>query len=102
MNFDVTEIIEAIVVLISALITTLLVPYLKQKLSDEKRQKLIFWIETAVKAAEQIYGSKTGQQKKEYVVAFLLSKGIVADIDEVTALIESEVYKLTNATEKLS
>ena len=102
MNFDVTEIIEAIVVLISALITTLLVPYLKQKLSDEKRQKLIFWTETAVKAAEQIYAGKTGQQKKEYVVAFLLSKGIVADIDEVTALIESEVYKLTNAAEKLS
>ena len=41
----------------------------------------------------------SGKQKKEYVVAFLLSKGIVADIDEVTALIESEVYKLTN-TEK--
>ena len=100
MNFDVTDIIEAVVVLISALITTFLLPYIKLKLSDEKRQKLIFWIETAVKAAEQIYGSKTGQQKKEYVVAFLLSKGIVADIDEVTALIESEVYKLTNTAEK--
>ena len=100
MNFDVTDIIEAVIVLISALITTFLLPYLKQKLSDEKRQKLIFWIETAVKAAEQLYGSKAGQQKKDYVVAFLLSKGIVADIDEVTALIESEVYKLTNANEK--
>ena len=97
MNFDVTDIIEAVLVLISALITTFLLPYLKQKLSDEKRQKLIFWIETAVKAAEQLYGSKAGQQKKDYVVAFLLSKGIVADIDEVTALIESEVYKLTKA-----
>ena len=64
-----------------------------------QRQKLIFWIETAVKAAEQIYGSKAGQQKKDYVVAFLLSKGIVADVDEVTALIESEVYKLTKAGE---
>ena len=99
MNFDITDIIEAIIVLISALITTFLLPYIRQKLSDEKRQKLIFWIETAVKAAEQIYGSKTGQQKKDYVVAFLLSKGIVADVDEVTALIESEVYKLTKAGE---
>jgi hypothetical protein len=89
-------------VLISALITTFVLPYIKQKLSDEKRQKLIFWIETAVKAAEQLYGSKAGQQKKEYVVAFLLSKGIVADIDEVTALIESEVYKLTNTADKVS
>ena len=102
MNFDVTDIAEALVVLISALITTFVLPYIKQKLSDEKRQKLIFWIETAVKAAEQLYGSKAGQQKKEYVVAFLLSKGIVADIDEVTALIESEVYKLTNTADKVS
>ena len=100
MNFDITDIIEAAVVLISALITTFLLPYLRQRLSDEKRQKLIFWIETAVKAAEQLYGSKAGQQKKEYVVAFLLSKGIVANIDEVTALIESEVYKLTKAQNK--
>ena len=99
MNFDITDIIEAVIVLLSALVTTFLLPYIRQKLSDEKRQKLIFWIETAVKAAEQIYGSKTGQQKKDYVVAFLLSKGIVADVDEVTALIESEVYKLTKAGE---
>ena len=100
MNFDVTEIVECVVLLISALITTFVVPVLRQKLSNDKREKLIFWVKTAVSAAEQIYGSKTGQQKKEFVVAFLLSKGIVADIDEVTALIESEVYKLTNADEK--
>ena len=99
MNFDITDIIEAVIVLLSALVTTFLLPYIRQKLSDEKRQKLIFWIETAVKAAEQIYGSKAGQQKKDYVVAFLLSKGIVANVDEVTALIESEVYKLTKARE---
>jgi hypothetical protein len=96
MNFDITEIVECMVLLVSALITTFVLPVLKQRLSDDKREKLAFWVETAVKAAEQIYGSKTGQQKKDYVVAFLLSKGIVADIDEVTALIESEVFKLTN------
>lgn len=97
MNIDITPIIEAVIVLISAVVTGILVPYLRQKLSDEKRLKLQFWVEIAVKAAEQLYGSKAGQQKKEYVVAFLLSKGIVADIDEVTALIESEVYKLTDS-----
>ena len=100
MNFDVTEIVECVVLLVSAVITTFVIPVLRQRLSDDKRKKLLFWIETAVNAAEQIYGSKTGQQKKEYVVSFLLSKGIVADIDEVTALIESEVYKLTGKGEK--
>lgn len=100
MNFDITEIVECLILLISAVITTFVIPVLRQRLSNDKRQKLLFWIETAVNAAEQIYGSKTGQQKKDYVVSFLLSKGIVADIDEVTALIESEVYKLTGKSDK--
>ena len=100
MNFDITEIVECLILLISAVITTFVIPVLRQRLSDDKRQKLLFWIETAVNAAEQIYGSKTGQQKKDYVVSFLLSKGIVANIDEVTALIESEVYKLTGKSDK--
>ncbi len=101
MNFDFTDIFEGIIMLLSALITTFLIPMLRQKLSDDKKEKLIFWVKTAVKAAEQIYGSKTGQQKKDYVVAFLLSKGIVIDIDEVTALIESEVYKLTDTRQSI-
>ena len=101
MNFDFTDIFEGIIMLLSAVITTFLIPMLKQKLSNDKRDKLIFWVRTAVKAAEQIYGSKTGQQKKDSVVAFLLSKGIVIDIDEVTALIESEVYKLTDTKQTI-
>jgi hypothetical protein len=95
MEFDLTNLIECIITLLSALATAFLIPFLKQKLSDEKQQRLLFWVQVAVAAAEQIFGSKTGQQKKDYVVAFLLSKGIVVDVDEVTALIESEVYKLT-------
>ncbi|MBQ8029128.1 MAG: holin [Clostridia bacterium] len=99
MKFDITAIVQALITLITALITTFALPYIKEKLSVSKLEKLSFWVETAVKAAEQIFGSKTGLQKKEYVVNFLLSKGIVVDIDEVTALIESSVYKLTKEQE---
>lgn len=94
-QFDLTPVIELIIALASALITTFLVPYLKQKLSCEKCENLKKWVCLAVEAAEQLYGNKTGQQKKEYVVSFLLSKGIVFDVEEVNAMIESEVYKLT-------
>lgn len=94
-QFDFTVIIELVIALVSALITTFLIPILKEKLSIEKYEKLKMWVSVAVKAAEQLYGSKTGKQKKEYAVSFLLSKGLVFDVDEVTAMIESEVYKLT-------
>ena len=92
---DYTAIIELIITLLSAVMTAFIIPVLKQKLSAEKADRLRFWVKTAVGAAEQLYGGKTGEQKKKYVVNFLLSKGIVFDVDEVSALIESEVYKLT-------
>ncbi len=98
-NIDLTPVIEALITLISALITLFVIPkltqYLREKLTAEQMTALKQWVKIAVTAAEQLYGSKTGQQKKEYVVSFLLSKGIVFDVDEVTALIESEVYNLT-------
>ncbi len=100
MEFDFTTLIECIVALLSAVVTTFLIPYLKQRLTEEKQSRLLFWVQTAVRAAEQLFGSKAGKQKKEYVVAFLLEKGIVFDVDEVTALIESEVYKLAGINEK--
>ncbi|MGN1419804.1 MAG: phage holin, LLH family [Acutalibacteraceae bacterium] len=95
MKFDLTQLIEAIITLVTAVMTCFLIPMLKQRLSESKQETLKYWTETAVTAAEQLYGSKAGQQKKEYVLSFLLSKGIVVDVDEVTALIESTVYSLT-------
>ena len=100
-TYDITSIIEIVVALLSALVTTFLIPYIKKKISAEKLVELQKWVGIAVDAAEQIYGSKTGNQKKEYVVAFLLSKGIVFDTQEVNALIEAEVHKLTGGKFKV-
>lgn len=99
-NIDYTELIQALIALVSVIITTFLIPLLKKKLSVEKLEELKKWVGIAVNAAEQLYGSKTGQQKKDYVISFLLSKGFVFDIDEVTAMIEAEVYKLTKGAAK--
>lgn len=96
MKTDITQIIELTVTLICSVLTAFVLPIIKDRLSQSKREKLKFWVDTAVKAAEQIYGEKAGQQKKDYVVSFLLSKGIVFDIDEVTSLIESSVYTLSS------
>ncbi len=92
---DYTFIFELITTVASLIITGFIIPFIKERLNTEKREQLEKWVNIAVKAAEQLFGSKTGQKKKEYVVSFLLSKGIVFDVDEVTAMIESEVYKLT-------
>ena len=95
-SIDITPIVEALIALVSLIITGFLIPYLKQKLTNEKREKLRGWVNIAVAAAEQLMKNKSGLEKKEYVVSFLLSKGLVFDVDEVTAMIECEVYKLGN------
>ena len=98
-NFNFTPIFEAIITIVSLVLTGIVIPYIRQRIGEEKTENLKRWVSVGVKAAEQIYDSKAGQQKKEYVVSFLLSKGIVVDVDEVAALIEAEVYKLTNKEE---
>lgn len=95
MTFDYTDLIQALITLVSFIITGYLIPILKQRLSAEKRAKLLEYVRLAVQAAEQIYGSEMGQKKMDYVVDFLYSKGIDFDLDEVEVMIESEVYKLT-------
>lgn len=101
-TYDITPIIEIVVAILSALVTTFLIPYIKKKLSAEKLAELQKWVGIAVEAAEQIYGSKTGKQKYEYVVSFLRSKGIVFDTKEVTALIEAEVHKLSQKAKSIT
>lgn len=100
MKFDITIFLEAAITLVSAVITCFLVPLVKSRLSAQKQETLEYWIAAVVKAAEQLFkgAEKSGTQKKDYVVQFLLSKGLVFDVDEVTALIESEVYKLSNVS----
>lgn len=97
MKIDLTLIIEAALMLLSAALTAFVLPVLRQKLSAEQAERLRDWVRVGVAAAEQLFGSKTGQQKKDYVLSFLLSKGLVVDVDEVTALIESEVYRLSQS-----
>lgn len=90
-----TPIIEAVMALIAAIITTILIPYIRSKTSESQQQKLMAIIQIAVTAAEQIYKeSGMGKQKKAYVINWLSERGITIDDEKLDALIESAVYTL--------
>ena len=99
---DLTEVIVALIGLISVIITTVLVPYLKQKKSAEELAQISetltqiqFWVDIAVQAAEMIYvGSGRGDEKKAYVIEFLNSKGFTIDMNSIDAMIEASVLNL--------
>lgn len=95
---DITPIVIAFVSMIFAIIGIFLIPFVKNKVGEEKFKDISKWVQIAVNAAEQIYNeSGMGEVKKEYVLEFLKKRGITMDIDSIDALIESEVYKLNSS-----
>lgn len=93
--YDLTPIVEAIAALIGVTITCILVPFIRSKTTAEQQKEINAWVKIAVAAAEQIFtGSGRGEEKKEYVIAWLKERGFVVDEGELDALIEAAVYEL--------
>lgn len=76
-------------------VAALLLPWLHQRLGAERLKTLWKWVCVAVQAAEQIFGSGTGEVKKQYVVDWLHTRQIDADHSLLDGLIEAAVRELT-------
>ena len=92
---DLTPIVNAIIALIAAIITTFLIPWIKSKIDAAKLAQIVEWVGIAVRAAEQIYNeSGMGEKKKQYVLDFLADKGFTLDPNSINAMIEAAVKEL--------
>lgn len=92
---DLTPIVNAVIALIAAIVTTFLIPWIKSKIDAAKLAHIVEWVGIAVRAAEQIYNeSGMGEKKKQYVLDFLASKGFTLDPDSINAMIEAAVKDL--------
>lgn len=97
MNVDITIIINAVIALIAAVVSTFLIPWIRSKTTSQQREDLIAWVKIAVAAAEQIYkGSGRGEDKKKYVLDFLAQSGFTVDTDSVNAAVEAAVKQLNS------
>ena len=101
MKIDITQIVVALIGLLSAILTGFLVPWIKSKIgvnndkiTDNQRMLLKLAIETAVTAAEQIYKSDEGQKKKAYVIGLLENQGFTVDSAALDAAVEAAVYRI--------
>lgn len=93
--YDLTPIIEAVAALIGVVITCILVLFIRSKTTAEQQKEINAWVKIAVSAAEQIFkGSGRGEEKKQYVIAWLKERGFTVDENELDALIEAAVYEL--------
>ena len=101
MTIDLTQVILAVIALLGTVLTTFVVPLLKAKLdlersnlSENQANMLRLAITTAVTAAEQLYKSGEGQQKKAYVLNLLRQQGYDVDSAAIDAAIEAVVLEL--------
>ena len=92
---DITIIIEAVFALIAAIITAIIIPYIKSRTTAQQQAQINAWVRIAVSAAEQIYvGSGRGEEKKAYVINWLREHGVTVDESKLNAMIEAAVYDL--------
>ena len=101
MNIDITKIVVALIGLLSTVLTGFLSPWLKSKIninngkiSENQSYMIKLIINTAVKAAEQLYNSDEGKEKKAYVINLLKEQGLDVDLPEIDAAIEAAVLEL--------
>lgn len=98
MNIDLSPIIQAIIGLLAALITARLIPFIKEKTSNEQRQRMAAAIRVAAFAAEQIFGAGHGAEKMDYALAYLRDMGFLVDSREI----EAAVYQYFNLPKMLN
>lgn len=100
-EFDWTIVVELAVLVIAALISAYLIPWLKAKLGEAEYRVLWDRVCVLVQAAQQLFpkgedGVKTGEQKLEYVATRLLEDYGVEMTPAVRALAEAAVHELTD------
>lgn len=95
MNIDLTPIFDAVITLVTLLITAFFIPWLKARAGAERFEEIEKWTRIAVNAAEMIYKeSGMGEAKKTYVINYLKTKGYTLDLDTVETLIEAAVLEM--------
>ena len=92
------ELLKLTIMLVSLLLTTYVIPWVKSKTQNEKMHSLIDLATQAVLAAEQVHQSSTGAERKLIVTKFikelLIQKNISISDEEIDMLIEAAVKQM--------
>lgn len=65
------KIISAILTVLVALITTFVIPWIKSRVETAKLDKVNYYVQMAVRCAEQIYTPEQWKEKKQYVTDYV-------------------------------
>ena len=92
--------LELVIMILSAVFCRYAIPWMKQRLEDDRFCMFARWVVYAVKWAEQVYADKTGAERKDMVLGFLRTlmknTGIEMSYSELDTLIESAVQTMNS------
>lgn len=91
---NITELFEAIGYLIVVILSLFAIPAIKNKVGAQNMETFLKWVDIAVAAAEQLYDSAHGKEKKNYVLNYLTDKGYDVDEADLNMAIEAAVNRL--------
>lgn len=99
------KVIQVVVLVLFTMIGRYVIPWLREKLGNEKATEAIKWAGIAVNAAEQVItGEKMGADKKTYVVEklkkILTAKNIALSDEQFDLLVESAVNTMNAEAKK--
>lgn len=95
---DITEIITISLQILMAIVSIVLIPLIKNKVSADKLAAVKAWLNIAVQAAEEAErkGLIDKSAKYKYAKDILEAQGVTFDADTVQALIDSACWELFN------
>ncbi|RKJ42708.1 hypothetical protein D7X98_18915 [bacterium 1XD8-76] len=101
MNDQMFNIILLLIPVIGAVITGVLVPYVKTKISAAQMDEITEWVTKAVQAAEVLFDApKSGDKKREYVINFIdkmfNSRKKIITKDQIRILLEAARKQMNN------
>lgn len=94
---DFTPLIEALILLLTSVITVVIVPALRERYSNEQLEKAKSWVQIAVYAAEKMYGAGKGDEKLAYAEKILAEHKIKLDTATIKAMVDAEIAKMEQA-----
>lgn len=96
---DLTNLFDAVLALLAAIITAFVIPWIKSKANAQQWEALVNVTRTAVFAAEQVYGSGWGKKKLQYAEEYIKKKGYTVDVDLIEATVRQSFPHWENPIE---
>lgn len=95
MNEVTTVALKCLIMIITVVITSVVIPFVRSKIGEDKWNKLQDLADYAVRCAEQKYTPEQWQEKKHYVYGYILRKaeeyGMSLSEEDIDVLVEGVV-----------